>query len=215
MVAGYFEPLVIPWRPLPDRVRTLVDWGRITPRFNPRRLGAAVATGMTMPTLIDDDDKTLPQLPIRIPGAALQDVPPEDISLHITMPRQTLRYKPWDWVIQWWWGQVNKISIMESDESFARWWEDTWATAWPSFQPGRHRREMLTLDPGWRSRWADFDTQGWPTLATAGNAWDTLGERPTICATGKFLKITSRVSTLKPRVPTYLFAAHKLAKSIR
>lgn len=171
LVVGRFEPLTIPYRPLPPRVQTLAAWGTIRTRYlQPQRTKFIVV----------NDDGTLPR---RVPGASLisNPAPAADLPLHTSAYTPRRAWLP-RFVHKWWLDTLNRISIMESDESFARWWEDTWATAWPSFQGGRHRREELVEDREWRARWAAYETQDWPTLSTSSDAWDLVPQiRPTIC----------------------------------
>lgn len=62
--------------------------------------------------------------------------------------------------------------LHESDESFAMWWSDTMSAERKRLETtkGRHRYDVLSLDESWRTRWAKYDTQWWPTVATDGNA---------------------------------------------
>lgn len=47
---------------------------------------------------------------------------------------------------------------------------------------GRHRREVLEHDLGWRLRWSSYDTQGWPLAPTdAVMSGVLLDMRPDIC----------------------------------
>lgn len=165
LVAGRFEPLQIPWRPLPDRVQTLARWGELREQLRPRRI---------RPTILIPSDTVLP---VRIPGASLIDVPAEDAPLHVN---EFVSKGPSRLYI-WWQETKNRFLLAESDEAFARWWEDTWATAWPTAQRGRHRREDRWDTDEWRMEWAKYDTQRWPTLATTGNAWDIRANAVVIC----------------------------------
>lgn len=44
---------------------------------------------------------------------------------------------------------------------------------------GKHRREEMIEDQTWRERWASYDTQGWPSIATHPS--QLLDMRPDIC----------------------------------
>lgn len=169
LVAGRFEPLHldVPWRPLPPRLETISRWGAAPLRFRPRRI-----------TEIQPDDVEL--LPTRIPGAALLDVPPVDAPLHTSEYVERPRWVP-AWLYERYLDAVNRISVLESDEAFARWWEDTWVDDRKRCHSGRHRRDALCDTNEWRMNWAEYDTQRWPTLSTTGHAWDVEAQMIVIC----------------------------------
>lgn len=155
------------FRSLPDRVQTLVRWGGVPRRYLVRR-------------------KT--PLPIRTPGASLALNPaPTTPVLHWTpllRPRHWWS-RFWDPIVVWWWKKVNEFSVLESDETFARWWSDYWVDDRKRRHHGQHRVNEVD-DVKWREEWAKYDTQWWPTLSTTGDAWDieALDVRPMICTTG-------------------------------
>jgi hypothetical protein len=173
LVAGRFEPLHIPWRPLPPRIETLARWGKLSPVLNPVRLRRQHFVWA------EDDEPA--SLPIRIPGASLSDVPPEDMPLHTNDVSMLMRPR---WLpaicYVWWLKTLNRITITESDEAFAKWWEDVWVSDRKRIHHGRHRLSERD-DELWRTEWAEYDTQRWPTLSTTGNAWDVIANEIVIC----------------------------------
>ena len=57
------------------------------------------------------------------------------------------------------------------DPGFAEWWEESWSSERKRMYHGRRRYEEVSRRTEWRQRWAEYDTQGWPTLSTSGDAW--------------------------------------------
>jgi hypothetical protein len=74
----------------------------------------------------------------------------------------------------------DRLGIIESATDLARWWAEsvTYREALAralTYSP-RHSRDVLYRDVLWRCRWAQWDTQFWPCLATSGDAYATVDE---------------------------------------
>lgn len=147
-------------RPLPVSLRTLFHWGELPKTFVLHR------------------PKPLPR---RVPGATTL---PEPAPLHTNEPADYVSPSRWvpRWLWHWWLGKINEISILESDEAFAKWWEDEWSPK--RVYVARHRYADRVEDSKWREDHARIPTAEWPTLATSGYAAEiiALDVRPMICA---------------------------------
>lgn len=175
------------YEPLPPRITALARWGEPVRRYVVKRA--------TVPLL------SPPPLPVRIPGAALQDVPDPTAPPHITERTRRWYSEPLDYLarIRWVAKLLNRVTYgrierTNSDEVMDEIWEDTWVDGTRSGRHnaagmnetrmtghGRHRREDLLNDQDWRIRWASYDTQGWPTLATDSRPAMIMDNRPYIC----------------------------------
>jgi hypothetical protein len=74
----------------------------------------------------------------------------------------------------------ERLGLVESADSLAAWWSES--VTYPlrlaraqRYVP-RHSRDILYRDVLWRARWASWDTQFWPCLATTGDAYGTVDE---------------------------------------
>ena len=161
-------------------------------------------------------------LPRRVPMASLPEEPPETKHVRPThWPRETLRDK-----ISSEFGTllflicvagaalvvetrnltrryVNDIALWVMSPTmstgFNEWWEETWINERKRTYHGRRRYDEVSRRTEWRSRWAEYDTQNWPTLATSGNAWDLvptlspMSEKALIICTGMTFNTTTQV----------------------
>jgi hypothetical protein len=82
---------------------------------------------------------------------------------------------------------------------FTEWWEESWTNERKRTYHGRRRYEEVSQRTEWRNRWAEYDTQNWPTLATSGNAWDLvptlsrMSEKALVICTGMTFNVTTHV----------------------
>jgi hypothetical protein len=81
----------------------------------------------------------------------------------------------------------DRLGIIEPHDRLSEWWNHHVSytrelARYASYRP-RHSYERWqnpeTIEDrlrgaGWRLRWAEYDTQFWPTLATRGDAYDTV-----------------------------------------
>jgi hypothetical protein len=83
----------------------------------------------------------------------------------------------------------DRLGVIESHDRLSEWWNHHVHTTrelarYNSYKP-RHSYERWqnpeTIEDrlasaGWRLRWAEYDTQFWPLLATRGDAYDTVDQ---------------------------------------
>ena len=96
-------------------------------------------------------------LPLRRPGATLDDNPVVDV-VHVTV-------KPWwriwiDRATEW----LERRLSVDFTAAFDVLQTDMTQERKRQTVHGRHRLDELRISPEWRSRWAAYDTQSWPTL---------------------------------------------------
>lgn len=95
-------------------------------------------------------------LPLRRPGATFNVNPIVDV-VHVTV-------RPWwrvrlDVAFAW----LDRRLSLDFTTAFDRTQADLVAERKRAVH-GRHRLDELRVDPAWRRRWAEYDTQLWPTL---------------------------------------------------
>lgn len=114
------------------------------------------------------------QLPTRLPGASLGVTPPEDAPLHTNpRPRRTFKIRLQDTPLAVRiYARLSSITVLESRESFETWWAEQAVNERRRAHRGRHERATMPID--WKTRWASYPTQWWPTLATSGDAASVL-----------------------------------------
>jgi len=168
---------------IPDRLRVVADHGRIRP------------------------------LPRRVPMASLKNEPP---SVWHVSPRRVRVTVDWEMnafvflvvsaltmIINLARRYVDDVArwVMSPifDGEFNEWWEETWTNERKRTYHGRRRYDEVSLRTEWRTRWAEHDTQSWPTLATSGNAWDLvptlspMSEKALVICTGMTFNTSTHV----------------------
>lgn len=85
-----------------------------------------------------------------------------------------------------------------TDPGFTEWWEQTCTNERKRTYHGRRRYEEVSKRREWRERWAEWNTQPWPTLSTSGHAWHLVptmseSEKMLIICTGMTFNTTTQV----------------------
>lgn len=63
---------------------------------------------------------------------------------------------------------------LEPEDTFRSWWRDSSVNERKRAYVGRHRYDQMVTEYGWRVRWAEYETQWWPTLDVSGDAFDLI-----------------------------------------